>query len=237
MLFLHETHKVVGRREDEFEALFRDGWMPALARDDDARFLWYLNHAHGSGASYNVVTITAVRDGAAWDRLARRVQRGDLQDWARTVDTCCHDVTGKLLLPLHWSPLQDVDLASVPTMPQAHALSMYMEDTMWPYEGRYLDYVDAAGSFYARTLSEDRAPANPPFLAIEAALQPAYGSHLRREVTLLQRILDHERLLALLTHEIGPELRAPGTWMHEALRLRDQWESKLLRTASWSPRW
>jgi hypothetical protein len=41
--------------------------------------------------------------------------------------------------------------------------------------------------------------------------------------------------LGLLTREIAPEMRAPGTWMHEALELRDQWESKLLRTAAWSP--
>ena len=60
-------------------------------------------------------------------------------------------------------------------------------------------------------------------------------SHVRREVTLMQRILDQERLLGLLTHEIAPEMRAPGTWMHDALQLRDQWESKLLRTSSWSP--
>ena len=31
MLFLHETHKVVGAREDEFEAAYREGWMPTLA--------------------------------------------------------------------------------------------------------------------------------------------------------------------------------------------------------------
>ena len=31
MLFLHETHKVVGAREDDFEAAYREGWMPTLA--------------------------------------------------------------------------------------------------------------------------------------------------------------------------------------------------------------
>ena len=56
MLFLHETHKVVGAREVEFEAAYREGWMPTLAADDDARLLWYTNHAHGSGMAYNVVT-------------------------------------------------------------------------------------------------------------------------------------------------------------------------------------
>ena len=34
MLFLHETHKVVGARHDEFEAAYREGWMPTLAKQD-----------------------------------------------------------------------------------------------------------------------------------------------------------------------------------------------------------
>ena len=238
MLFLHEVHEVVGRREEEFEAAFRDGWMAMLAEGDDARLLWYLHHAHGSGMAYQVVTITVVRDGAAWARLARRLQSGDLHDWLVDVDTLRHDVRGKVLLPLPWSPMQDVDLAAVPVDGSAeHELTVYMEDTMWPYEGRYPEYIEAAGSFYAPTLSEDRAPTNPPFLRIEAAFQPAFGSHVRREVSLMQRILDTDRLLGLLTTEIPPAMRAPGTWMHEALELRDQWQSKLLRTASWSPRW
>src|SRR6185437_8449795 len=87
VLFLHETHHVAGYHEDAFEHAFREGWMPTLARGDDARLLWYLNLAHGSGWSYRVVTITAVRDGAAWERLARRIQSGDLQDWMRELDT------------------------------------------------------------------------------------------------------------------------------------------------------
>ena len=81
MLFVHEVHQVVGAKEDEFEALFRDSWMPTLAQGDDARLLWYMNHAHGSGAAYNVVTITGVRDGAAWQRLDERLRNGDLRDW------------------------------------------------------------------------------------------------------------------------------------------------------------
>jgi len=31
------------------------------------------------------------------------------------------------------------------------------------------------------------------------------------------------------------EHRAPGTWMHDALDVRDDWESRLLRTSTWSP--
>ena len=108
MLFMHEVHKVRGRAEDDFEAAFRNGWMPMLAADDDARLLWYADHAQGSGPAYTVVTVTAIQNGAAWERLALRVQKGDLQKWMRGVDELRHDVEAKLLVPLAWSPLQEV---------------------------------------------------------------------------------------------------------------------------------
>ena len=133
MLFLHETHKVVGSNEDEFEAAYRDQWMPTMAESDYARLLWYTNHAHGSGLSYNVVTITAITDGRAWEELATRIQSGDLQSWAGTVDDLRHDVFGKILMPVDWSPLQEVDLGTVPTDGRTHELSLFMEDTGWPY--------------------------------------------------------------------------------------------------------
>jgi hypothetical protein len=109
-----------------------------------------------------------------------------------------------------------------------------MEDTMWPYEGRLDDYIDASGTVYAKSL-EHRDSRAPQFLQIEAGFQPAFGSHRKREVTLMQRILDPDRLLGLLTTDIPAEMRAPGTWMYDALELRDRWESRLLRTAPWSP--
>ena len=86
MLFMHEVHKVRGRAEDEFEAAFRDGWMAMLGAGDEARLLWYANQAHGSGPAYTVVTVTAVRDGAAWERLAVRIQKGALRQWMRELD-------------------------------------------------------------------------------------------------------------------------------------------------------
>src|ERR1035438_2558380 len=86
MLYLHETHKVVGLKEDEFEAAYRDGWMSLMADTDYARLLWYTNHAVGSGVSYNVVTITGITDGAAWEDLVTRCQKGDLQSWMRDTD-------------------------------------------------------------------------------------------------------------------------------------------------------
>lgn len=230
MLFIHEVHTVRGRAEDAFEAAFHDVWMPTLAAADEARLLWYANHAHGSGPAYNVVTVTVVRDGAAWERLARRIQNGDLQQWMRGLDELRHDVDAKLLVPLPWSPLQDVDFDEVPVDGRQHELTLYMEDTMWPYEDKFLEYIDRCGEVYSKSLDRPN-----PLLTIEAAFAPALGSHLRREVSLMQRIHDPEALLKLLQTEIAPEFRGPGTWMHDALELRDQWTSRLLRTSSWSP--
>ena len=151
MLFVHEVHEVAGAQEDEFEAAFRDGWMPMLAEGDDARLLWYMNHAHGSGASYNVVTITGVRDGAAWERLARRIQTGDLREWSREVDTYRHDVTAKVMMPVHWSPIQEVDFATVPTDGREHELHLFMEDTGWPTSSLD-DYIQAWDDIYRQPL-------------------------------------------------------------------------------------
>ena len=101
---------------------------------------------------------------------------------------------------------------------------------MWPHHGRMEDYVQASGAVYDRSLDHGER-----FLTIEAGFRPAFASTRRREVTLMQRIHDIDRLRDLLASEIAPEMRAPGTWMHDALTLRDQWESRLLRTSAWSP--
>jgi len=63
----------------------------------------------------------------------------------------------------------------------------------------------------------------------------ALGAPRRREVVLWQRVDFPERLPGLFTRELPPHVKGPGTWMHDALEVRDDWESRLLRSASWSP--
>ena len=76
MLFLHEVHQVVGARaRTSSKPRTATGGWPTLGRSDDARLLYFLHHAHGTGRAYNVVTITGVRDGAAWQRLVRAPAR------------------------------------------------------------------------------------------------------------------------------------------------------------------
>jgi hypothetical protein len=232
MLFLHEVHKVIGAKEDEFEAAYRDEWMPLMAKTDHARLLWYTNHAHGSGVSYNVVTITAISDGRAWHDLVERIQRGDLQPWMRDVDELRYDVTGKLLVPVAWSPLQHVDLGAVPTSVESHEPTLFMEDTGWP-SAPLDDYLTALHDIYYEPLRQ--RPPEQQVLDIQACFQVAHGTHTRREAVLWQKLQSSRALMYLLAAEIPPEHRGPGSYMQQALAFRDQWESKLLRTSTWSP--
>ena len=235
MLYMHEVHAVAGEREDEFAAAYREGWMPRLAEGDDARLLWYLTQAHGGGPAYTVVTVTAVRDGAAWERLALSLRGGALHDWAREVGDMRHRVDGKLLVPVPWSPLQSLDLARVPTGGDEHGLSLYMEDTGWP-TAPLDDYIDFWDVEYYRNMRQ--APPGRRILDIEACFQVAYGSHRRPEAVLMQKIVDDRLLLNLISEpeEYDPDAW-PGSYMHRGLEYRDQWESRLLRTSAWSPRW
>lgn len=230
MLFLHELHQVRGTCEDEFEAAFRDEWMPMLGAGHDARLLWYCRHAHGTGPAYQVVTVTAVRDGEAWERLAERVRGGDLQAWARRVDELRHDVMAKILQSVPWSPRRDVDLLAVPTDGAEHAPTLYMEDTGWPHAA-----VDDYIGFWERAYYRPMAARQGTLLDIQAVFQVAFGAGRRKEAILMQKVNDHQALLGLLANETPPQLRAPGQFMHDALAYRDRWESRLLRTAPWSP--
>lgn len=225
----------MGLHEDDFEQAYRGVWMPTLAENDDARLLYFAKHAHGTGRAYNTITITAVTDGAAWERIGTRLRSGDLRSWAAEVDTMRHDVTSKVLVPVEWSPLQEVELANVPSAGDEHDATLFMEDTAWPHAGKLEDYIAAARDNYAPSLAEGRHGGRS-LLELEAVFMTAWGAAARRrEIILWQRVTKPAGILGLLTSEIPAEHRAPGTWMHDALKVRDDWESRLLRTSTWSP--
>ena len=235
MLFMHETHRVIGRHAAAFEALVRDEWMPALAHGDGARLLWYLNHAMGSGPAYEVVTVTALADGAAWEGLGCRMVDGDLAGLATRLDSCRHEVDGKLLLPVYWSALQEVDLDAVPTDGSTHDLSVYMQDTGWP-DAPLDDYIELWDHDYWQIMRQ--TPPEKKLLDIQACFQVAHGSGIRPEAILMQKIMNFSTLGRLLTTaEEHDPTTWPGTYMAKGLEIRDQWESKLLRTSAWSPLW
>jgi hypothetical protein len=235
MLFLHETHVVIGKHAAEFEDLYRDEWMTGLAKGGDARLAWYLNHAMGSGPAYQVVTVTAVTDGAAWESLAGRMVGGDLSSVASRLDACRYQVDGKMLSPVYWSALQEVDLGQLPVDGREHELSVYMQDTGWP-DKPLDDYIKLWDEDYWRFMRE--IPREHQLLDIVACFQVAHGTGVRPEAVLMQKIMNFNTLGHLLTsaEEYDPTTW-PGSYMAKGLEIRDQWESKLLRTSAWSPLW
>jgi hypothetical protein len=236
MLFMHETHTVIGRHFADFEAVYRDEWLDLLAKTDNARLAWYLNHAMGSGPAYQVVTITAVTDGAAWEGLAQRMLDGDLSSLMAKLDGYRYQVEGKLVAPVYWSALQNLDLASLPTDGREHELSIFMHDTGWP-DATLDDYIELWDKDYWVHMRQ--IPPERTLLDIQACWQVAHGSGIRPEAILMQKIMNFDSLGRLFTsvEEFHDPTRWPDSYMIKGLELRDQWESKLLRTSKWSPLW
>jgi hypothetical protein len=108
-----------------------------------------------------------------------------------------------------------------------------MEDTGWP-TAPLDDYIAFWDTDYFRPMSAPSSGRH--ILQIDACFQPAFGTHRRPEAMLLQKILSYDLLLGLIAapREYDPTTW-PGSYMHNGLDYRDQWESKLLRTAAWSP--
>jgi len=52
------------------------------------------------------------------------------------------------------------------------------------------------------------------------------------EAMLWQNIVSYEALMRLLTNDLPRGHRKPGSYMVDALKYRDQWQSRLLRTSA-----
>jgi hypothetical protein len=229
MIFLHELHEVVGGRMDEFGDAVRRHWRPLVEEDGHARLLWFWELTHGTGASYQATSITAVESWAAWGDLAARMA-GDprWRDWQRRASALRREVTAKLLLPTPWSPLQTVDLAAPEPDREVDTPALHLHDTGWPFPGKLEEYVEALGTiFYPQTR-------HARMISVVACWTVAPGTGRHHEVVLLQRIEEWAQFTALLAR--GEQGRQRSGWMVEGLRFRDRWESRLLRCARWSPR-
>ena len=214
---------------DEFSAAMRDTWRPLIEERNQARLLWYWELTHGTGASYQAVTLTAVRDWATWGSLVeRQLHDPRLREWQKLAWTLRKEVTAKVLLATPWSPLADIDLSATPIVHDVSEPTLYLHYTGWPFPGKLEEYVEALGTiFYPQTR-------NAKMISVEACWRTAPGTGKHHEVVLLQKITDWSQFSRLLTR--GEQSHQRSGWMVEGLRFRDQWESKLLRCARWSPR-
>jgi hypothetical protein len=217
VLFVHDVHAVMGERELDFEDSVRSEYAATVA-DGDTRLLWYLNSTHGAGEAYKVVTITAVRDGAAWERLVERLRRGDLSAWAGRAEAVRYGLTSTLLAALRSSPLAALDLDAVPAEPQDHALAVFREDTL---DGPGLD----------EALDIDATPGADAVLTPVGAFRPAVDPTPRRQV--LYRVAEPDRWTPAFGLDAGWD-DWPGS-LTPTLPPAVSGSSRILRTSSWSP--
>jgi hypothetical protein len=129
VLFLHDVHAAIGEHEIELDEAVRDVYAPGIA-DDDARLAWYLYSTHGAGDGYIVTMITALRDGAAWERLSRRQRYGDLAEWLLEVDRFTYWTESTLLVSTEWSPAADLELETLSVVPEEQEVHLFREDTL-----------------------------------------------------------------------------------------------------------
>jgi hypothetical protein len=84
VIIIQDIHQVVGRRELDFEAVYRDAFRPEIGSDPGTEAFYFAWLPHGGGEGYEAVTLTSVTDGAALDRFQERVRSGDLGElWTR----------------------------------------------------------------------------------------------------------------------------------------------------------
>ena len=230
MIYLHETHEVIGGKMDDFSEAMRDQWKPMIEKDDLARVLWFWRVPHGTNVSYQAISITAVKDWQAWGTIVdRMVGQSEWKSWDKDACQYRRDVVSKILLPNPRSPLQEVDFSSVGSQEDDELPSLYLHDTGWPYPGLMEEYIDALH----RVLEPQMAAVQPPVIMATAGWRTCPGTGRFHEAIILSKIYNFELFSFIIT--IGEPPAHPGEWMLEGLKYRDRWESKLVRTDKWSP--
>lgn len=220
MLFVHDIHVVMGEHEFAYEDVMREEYVPAVA-DYDTRVLWFLHSTHGSGDAYHIVTITAVHDGATWDRFVERQRYGDLSDVSARLAALRYTLSSSLLVSTDWSPLRELDLSTVPEQPSDHPVSLYREDTL-----------TGAGVMSSLESAASQACDGGDILSVTAAFQPAWGG--QRQARVLYRIAaDTDRWTAAFGSDTGWS-DWPGS-LTPTVPAGAHGVGRMLRTTSWSP--
>jgi hypothetical protein len=219
VLFLHDVYAAIGEHEIELDEAVRDVYAPTIA-DDDARLAWYLYSTHGAGDAYIVNVITALRDGATWERLSRRLRYGDLADWLLDVDRFTYWSQSTLLVPTQWSPAADLDLDSLPVGGAEHEVHVYREDTL-------------AGPGIEGALSAPKR-ADDDVLECLAGFRPFFAPEREAaEVTVLYRITSTDALQRAYATDTGW-----NDWkgsLAPSLPGGAHCTTRMLRNVPWSP--
>ena len=164
----------------------------------------------------------------------RAVRVGDLAEWSAEVDAMRHASEGKIVRP-------GAVVAAAGDRLQHRARERRDPQELALHGGHGLALqgrpagLPGQGGHALRPHAEQPEGGGHRMIELEAAFQPVLGTHQTTEVILWQRVVNTKAVMWMLGHDLPPEASGPGTWLHDALEVRDRWESRLLRSAAWSP--
>jgi hypothetical protein len=225
-LYLHQIHALRPGTEGTFEAHVRDEWLPAVNSHDGSRFAWYGTSTSAARFADEAITIVAFDDMKAFEGFAAAERASAATRSLRAQRT---GVQTRLLRPIDYDPWTAAG-TEIPDGPSEGAVVAYMHDFVPPVTGQMRGYIDMMRERYMALSSQDLSG-----VVLRTSWQTVSGGGRMPEMFNLSEIRDVDALVALIAHEIPRDYKQMGTWMWEALATRDQWTTRLARSASWSP--
>ena len=228
MILLHQVHLLKPDTATAFEELTRDRLLSQIA-SETARFAFYAVPTGAAIHQDEVITMIALEDGRALGEFSERVREGDLTGTVSQLASLQTDVTTRLLKPLDYDPAK-LRLEDIPVSLTTKPAVSYMHDFVPPVIGQNMAYVDMMRERYM-ALTETELSG----VVLRYSWETVWGGGPVPEMFNLSEIRSPNALLQLVGKEIPGEYKQIGSWMWDALGVRDRWTTRLLRSATWSP--
>jgi hypothetical protein len=225
-MYLHQIHELQPGHEAQFEAFARDEWLPAVNAHPGAHFAWFGTPTSVARFAHEAITIVAFDDMSAFEQFATAERASAI---SRTLRDHRKSVQTRLLRPIDYDPWTAAG-TTIPDGPREGESVAYMHDFVPPVTGQMRGYIDMMRERYMALSSQELSG-----VVLRTSWQTVSGGGPMPEMFNLSEIRDVDALVALIAHEIPREYKQMGTWMWEALATRDQWTTRLARSATWSP--
>jgi hypothetical protein len=230
MFYVHEIHALDAAGAPTFETTVRDQWVPALAAEPGMRLVWCVRSMPGTAAFPELITMTAVADGAALECLGARRRSGDLRELSSQLEQQRQGVTTRILASLEEFDPYAVDLDNVPLVRTGVPSTMYIHDFVVPQPGMQRIYEVQMREAFMKMLEMDALP-----MKTWGGFETVAGGG-RVPLSLMITSIANPAAISNLLSEGNPRVAPePGSWMREGLKLRDTWISRLVRSVPWSP--